>query len=93
MEFTYYIKTHNRLYSPLLFNSHLPQSIRKTKGMNKLRPKSQTMDTRFITSKDSISHGQTGRVHQGGQVGDMWLWAERLWAAEQHGSPAPGHRD
>lgn len=53
MEFTYYIKTHNNiLYSPLLFNSRLPQSIRKIKGMNKLRTKSQTMDTRFITSNE-----------------------------------------
>lgn len=42
MEFTYYMKTHNNiLYSPLLFNIHLPQSIRKIKGMNKLKTKAK----------------------------------------------------
>lgn len=56
------------------------------------------MDTRFITSNDSISHGeatlcavQTVCVHQGDQV-DLRLWDEWLWV-EQHGFPAPGHGD
>lgn len=66
----------------------------KDKRNEQTQDKSQTMNTCFIISNDSISHGETtlcavptGHIHHGNQVGDMRLWPE------QHGSPIPGHMD